>query len=271
MSCYTTGDLAKLAGVSVRTVQFYHRKGLLPPSQFSEGGRRLYSQEDLGKLQRICLWKTMGLSLDAIQGILESPSSDKVLTLLLEQQAQALEEEIHARQRQLKAVRALEENLKSPEKIPVNSIEDMEQLMNSKKKLRKIHVVMIAWGILADLVQVAGLVLWIVKGIWLPFVGCLALAALISALLTRYYYRNTEVPLSYLRRPIPAQDPGIPLLQTHPQKRENSPAPTAEPRTTAWRWPLPEKWPGELVLPPASVLQYTIEPQGKLSGEEELP
>ncbi|CCX38663.1 transcriptional regulator MerR family [Clostridium sp. CAG:1013] len=192
MSLYTTGEMAKLAGVSVRTVQFYDGKGLLPPSQLSEGGRRLYSQEDLGKLQRICLWKTMGLSLDSIKGILESQNADKVLGLLLEQQAAALEEDIQDRQRQLQAIRALEENLKSAEKIPVNSISDMEQLMKNKKKLRKIHGVMIAWGVLMDLLQIAGLVLWIVKGIWLPFVVCFAVSVVIGVLLTRYYYRNTE-------------------------------------------------------------------------------
>ena len=192
MSLYTTGDMAKLAGVSVRTVQFYDGKRLLPPSQLSEGGRRLYSQEDLGKLQRICLWKTMGLSLEAIKGILESQNADKVLGLLLEQQAAALEEDIQDRQRQLQAIRALEENLKSAEKIPVNSISDMEQLMKNKRKLRKIHGVMIAWGILADLLEIAGLVLWIVKGIWQPFVAGLLLAGMISALITRYYYRNTQ-------------------------------------------------------------------------------
>lgn len=192
MSLYTTGEIAKLAGVSVRTVQFYDRKGILPPSQLSEGGRRLYSQEDLGKLQRICLWKTMGLSLEAIKGILESQNADKVLELLLEQQAKALEEDIQDRQQQLRSIRALEENLKSAEKIPVNSISDMEQLMKNKQKLRKVHGVMIALGILADLIQAAGLVLWIVKGIWQPFVICFAVAVVIGLLLTRYYYRNTE-------------------------------------------------------------------------------
>ena len=40
MSLYTTGEMAKLAGVSVRTVQFYHSKGILPPpsSVKEEGG-----------------------------------------------------------------------------------------------------------------------------------------------------------------------------------------------------------------------------------------
>ena len=192
MSLYTTGEIAKLAGVSVRTVQFYDRKGILPPSQLSEGGRRLYSQEDLGKLQRICLWKTMGLSLEAIIGILESQNADKVLELLLEQQAKALEEDIQDRQQQLRSIRALEENLKSAEKIPVNSISDMEQLMKNKQKLRKIHGVMIALGVIMDLLQIAGLILWIVQGIWQPFVVCFAVAVVIGVLLTRYYYRSTE-------------------------------------------------------------------------------
>ena len=192
MSLYTTGEIAKLAGVSVRTVQFYDRKGILPPSQLSEGGRRLYSQEDLGKLQRICLWKTMGLSLEAIKGILESQNADKVLELLLEQQAKALEEDIQDRQQQLRSIRALEENLKSAEKIPVNSISDMEQLIKNKQKLRKIHGVMIALGVIMDLLQIAGLILWIVQGIWQPFVVCFAVAVVIGVLLTRYYYRSTE-------------------------------------------------------------------------------
>ena len=192
MSLYTTGEIAKLAGVSVRTVQFYDHKGILPPSQLSEGGRRLYSQEDLGKLQRICLWKTMGLSLEAIKGILESQNADKVLELLLEQQAKALEEDIQDRQQQLRSIRALEENLKSAEKIPVNSISDMEQLMKNKQKLRKIHGVMIALGVIMDLLQIAGLILWIVQGIWQPFVVCFAVAVVIGVLLTRYYYRSTQ-------------------------------------------------------------------------------
>ncbi len=38
---YTTGELAKLCNVSVRTVQFYDTKNLLKPSEISEGGRRL--------------------------------------------------------------------------------------------------------------------------------------------------------------------------------------------------------------------------------------
>ena len=47
MSKYTTGELAKLCGVTVRTVQYYDARGILIPSELSEGGRRLYSEDDL--------------------------------------------------------------------------------------------------------------------------------------------------------------------------------------------------------------------------------
>lgn len=47
MSKYTTGEIAKLCGVSVRTVQYYDTRNILTPSELTEGGRRLYSEEDL--------------------------------------------------------------------------------------------------------------------------------------------------------------------------------------------------------------------------------
>ena len=47
MSQYTTGEMAKACGVTVRTVQFYDQKGILVPGSLTEGGRRQYSEEDL--------------------------------------------------------------------------------------------------------------------------------------------------------------------------------------------------------------------------------
>ena len=47
MSKYTTGEIAKLCGVSVRTVQYYDTRNILTPSELTEGGRRLYSEDYL--------------------------------------------------------------------------------------------------------------------------------------------------------------------------------------------------------------------------------
>ena len=50
---YTTGEIAKLCGVTVRTVQYYDTRNILAPSQLSEGGRRLYSEDDLKRMQNL--------------------------------------------------------------------------------------------------------------------------------------------------------------------------------------------------------------------------
>ena len=49
----TVGELARLMGTTVRTLQYYDREGILKPSSFSEGGRRLYSAKDVVKLHQI--------------------------------------------------------------------------------------------------------------------------------------------------------------------------------------------------------------------------
>ncbi|HHU65339.1 MerR family transcriptional regulator, partial [Streptococcus sp.] len=64
---YTTGDLAKLAGVSVRTVQYYDKRGILLPSQLTEGGRRIYTESDLERLHLICFLRELDFSIEQIK------------------------------------------------------------------------------------------------------------------------------------------------------------------------------------------------------------
>ncbi|MDR2932543.1 MAG: MerR family transcriptional regulator [Oscillospiraceae bacterium] len=190
MPQYTTGDLARLCDVSVRTVQFYDSKDLLKPAELTEGGRRLYSDDDLKKLQLICMLKSLGLSLDSIRGILESDAPGKVLLLLLEEQERRIGGEISGRQKQLRAIRVIKENIRNESNIPVKSISDIEHRMTSKKKLRKIHGIMMAVGIIMDVIELGTLLLWILKGVWLPFAIGMPIVILMAVLLFRMYYRS---------------------------------------------------------------------------------
>ena len=61
MSQFSTGELAKAAEVSVRTVQYYDQRGILTPSEVTEGGRRIYHESDLERLQVILFLKRFGL------------------------------------------------------------------------------------------------------------------------------------------------------------------------------------------------------------------
>ncbi len=63
----TVSEMAKKMGVTVRTLQYYDKAGLLSPSAESEGGRRLYTDKDLVTLHQIMSLKSLGFSLDDIK------------------------------------------------------------------------------------------------------------------------------------------------------------------------------------------------------------
>lgn len=192
MAQYTTGEMAKLCNVSIRTVQFYDTKDLLKPAMLTEGGRRLYSDDDLKQMNLICLLKSLGLSLSTIKGILTSTNQNKILLMLLNEQEKQIDGEISNKQNQLKSVRIIKENIQNSDKISVNSISDIEHIMNSKKKLKKVHGIMLIVGILMDIIQIGTILLWIIKGIWLPFVIGFPFVVLMGILITRMYYKKTS-------------------------------------------------------------------------------
>jgi DNA-binding transcriptional MerR regulator len=69
---YSTSQFAYKAAVTPRTLRFYDKVGLLSPSEYSEAGYRLYSDEDLWSLQQILALKFLGFSLDEIRACLQT-------------------------------------------------------------------------------------------------------------------------------------------------------------------------------------------------------
>ena len=63
---FTVGELADKVGITVRTLQYYDKTGLLK-STLSEGGRRMYTRDDILKLQQIMFLKSFGFPLDEIK------------------------------------------------------------------------------------------------------------------------------------------------------------------------------------------------------------
>ena len=75
---HTVGDLARVAGVTVRTLHHYDAIGLLVPSGRTPAGYRTYDYPDVLRLQRVLSYRTLGLSLDAIGALLDDPTADPV-------------------------------------------------------------------------------------------------------------------------------------------------------------------------------------------------
>ncbi len=84
----TVKEVSELAGVSIRTLQYYDQIGLLCPAKRSDAGYRLYDDENMGKLQQILLFRELEFPLEEIKHIIESPDYDQALAL--EQQIELL-------------------------------------------------------------------------------------------------------------------------------------------------------------------------------------
>ena len=192
MSKYTTGELAKLCGVTVRTVQYYDTRGILIPSALSEGGRRLYSEDDLKRMKVICFLREVDLPIDAISQILKEEHPEKVISLLIDKQENALSDEISKKQEKLEKLRELKNGLKNKEARSLESIGDIAVLMASKKKLKKMRRMMLLAGIPLALLQWFSIIFWIVKGVWWPFVIWLLTAIPYGIIVSRYYFRHVK-------------------------------------------------------------------------------
>ncbi len=77
MKTYSTGQFAKLANVTERTIRYYDKIGLLKPSFVMENGYRRYTQSDLLKLQKILTLKHMGFSLEEIYPMVSNEQNVK--------------------------------------------------------------------------------------------------------------------------------------------------------------------------------------------------
>ncbi|MFC8088428.1 MerR family transcriptional regulator [Streptomyces sp. NPDC057301] len=73
---YSVGQVAAVAGVTVRTLHHYDRAGLLSPGGRSGAGYRLYGDTDLARLQQILFYRELGFSLDEIAEILKDPQAN---------------------------------------------------------------------------------------------------------------------------------------------------------------------------------------------------
>ena len=103
----TVGEVAKKMGVTVRTLQYYDKEGLLSPSAESEGGRRLYTDKDLITLHQIISLKSLGFSLDDIKERLISLETPADVANALTEQADDMRQKIEQLQASLSAIEQL--------------------------------------------------------------------------------------------------------------------------------------------------------------------
>lgn len=137
---FSTGELAKLCNVSIRTVQFYDKKDIIKPSELSEGGRRIYSEDDLNKFRCICLYKALGFTLDEIKKLTSSEKTYSFLSDTILIQLEKIDKDIQVLQQTKERLNAILEQIRDTGKVKVESIEEMDDLLVKKNHHRKTDI-----------------------------------------------------------------------------------------------------------------------------------
>jgi DNA-binding transcriptional MerR regulator len=105
---WSVGEVAALAGVTVRTLHHYDEIGLLVPSRRTAAGYRRYGYAELERLQRILAYRELGFGLDEIAKVMDDPAIDPVEHLrtrhrLLTEEIDRLREQLAAIEKTLEA------------------------------------------------------------------------------------------------------------------------------------------------------------------------
>jgi len=189
---YTTGELAKLCGVSVRTVQYYDSRGIVSPSYFSEGGRRLYTEDDLRDMKLVCYLRELDVPLGGIAEIMKENDSEQVIDVILSEHEKKLSSEIEEKRKTLSELQELRALLKSKERVTPDAIGSIAKMMKTKNELKKMRTVMLVSAIPVGILELTGIILWIASGIWWFFALYLAVGIPYAVWISLYYFKRVD-------------------------------------------------------------------------------
>lgn len=132
---YTTGEIAKMAGVTTRTIRYYDNKGILSPSSHNSSGHRLYTESDFIKLKRILALKYLGLSLEEVKNT-ESQSFEKEdIISSLRLQKNIMKNKINYMKTVLHALESAEKSIEDEVDLDWNKTTDIIKILEDEKEL----------------------------------------------------------------------------------------------------------------------------------------
>lgn len=125
---YTSGEFARKANVSIRTIRYYDQQDILKPTRVTPAGHRLYTDEDFARLQKILSLKYLGFSLEEIRSMMASEAKQSDLGESLRMQLQLV-------RKRIEHLRLVEQTL-----LDTSEMVEREQDVDWNKILHLIHI-----------------------------------------------------------------------------------------------------------------------------------
>lgn len=142
---YTVTKLAKISGISVRTLHWYDEVGLLKPAYYGSNGYRYYEEEQLLILQQILFYRELGIDLKLIQKILKRSDFDKLAALSAHRKV--LNNNLERTKKLIKTIDKTIEHLKGTKKM---SNQELYQGFSKEKQEEYEKYLINNWGETAE-------------------------------------------------------------------------------------------------------------------------
>ncbi|UEX90337.1 MerR family transcriptional regulator [Staphylococcus ratti] len=131
MERYTTGEVAKLCGISTRTLQYYDEQGILKPAETNDKQYRVYTETEIQKLKAILLLKKLGFKLNAIRKIVEETHALQTVKILLNENMEHLQKDIEEKQAQLKEMKTMNKMIHDESLSPLTKLKDIDTILKT--------------------------------------------------------------------------------------------------------------------------------------------
>lgn len=126
---WKVGELAKLAGLTIRTLRYYDQIGLFSPSGHTDSGHRIYNEADISQLQQILSLKELGLSLEEVKGILDGDEYSPLEIVSI--QIERIKDNIRSQQKLLEQLESVSGVMQAKEPL---TAQDFTKLLSMMKK-----------------------------------------------------------------------------------------------------------------------------------------
>lgn len=134
---HTSGEFARMAQISLRTVRYYDKQNILKPSYVSESGARFYSGSDFVRLQQILLLKYLGFSLDEIKEMTIDDSDRNMMRSSMDMQLKLVRDRIEQLQMVEQAIVDTSKVLESNQTIDWQQLLDIIHLTNMENSMSR--------------------------------------------------------------------------------------------------------------------------------------
>lgn len=133
---YSSGEFARMAGVTLRTIRYYDKQNILKPSLISEAGARFYTDEDFARLQQILLLKYLGFSLDDIREMTVADSDYHFMLDSLKIQLKLVQDRIEQMQLVEQAIKDTTESIQEEHTVDWSRMLDLIHLTGMEQSLK---------------------------------------------------------------------------------------------------------------------------------------